>query len=131
MQDERRPPKLLGPPGARRQQCPACAAALRAGVHSEHTDPGLAALQKLGVGRGRARDEGDAPQRCFGVSVHGHQDLGLPGATLDVGQLALILAGEVPARYSAISGDDKLPDVLVFLRLHQAHFHTETISGLE
>ena len=35
-----------------------------------------------------------------------------------------------PPGTRAISGNDKLPHLLVFLRLHQAHFHTETISGL-
>ena len=41
------PAKLLGPRSACRQKCPARAAALRARVDGEHTDPGLAALQKL------------------------------------------------------------------------------------
>ena len=99
-------------------------------VDGEHTDPGLAALQELRVGRGSVWDEGTQPSGASESPSTATRTSASRARDARRRPTRVILTGEVPARYGAISGNEKWPTRRI-PQVAPAHFHTETISGLE
>ena len=123
MQDDRRPPEFLRAGEAGVHECLARTTPLGPRVYREHPDPGFPRLQELGPRRGRVRDEGDAAKKVT-VAIQGHQDLGLAGAALDIGELFGVLVGEMAAGQPAVRGDDQFPATPVLPGLNHSDLHT-------